>query len=236
VSVILSYTDSGVSYSLALAVLSMRGLDEPDELRLVGIQHKYLDGSGEDQIQGFQKVITLDFGVVSSPVARRFLAGFVQSEDKVVIYGNLVSRVINDSNLASQWVNDLEVGRRFILRLVDEFCYQSWSDGISGEDLMYFKAKVQIDGTAASPETFTTGSGKLSTMETGAVWPAFSSVTHKFHVSVDGSKYCQAVFALVDKATVSSGHVTFQLYVSDFGNPAADGKYYVDIAIFLQAI
>ncbi len=95
---------------------------------------------------------------------------------------------------------------------------------------------MKIEGTQASPEGFTTNSGKLAVQETGAAYPVFSDLTHVFTVQVNGAPYQDAKINIVGTPSISAGNITFQLAVSDAGATSSDGFYYADIAIFLQAI
>lgn len=100
---------------------------------------------------------------------------------------------------------------------------------------MYFLDDVEVTGTEASPETFTTNVGKLAVMSTGAPWPTFNASTHKFSVHPHGKQ--DARISLVNTPSVSGGNLTFQLAISDYGNPKpSDSKFYARITIFLQAI
>jgi hypothetical protein len=85
-TITLAYTESGTEYSQNFDMLSIRGLDDVDEVRIVGTQHFYLNGSVEEQIKGFQRIATLDFGVVHSFADRAFLYNFVRNPDRQIRY------------------------------------------------------------------------------------------------------------------------------------------------------
>jgi hypothetical protein len=86
VTVTLSYRESGTDYEQDFDVFSIRGLDDVDEVKIVGIQHFYLDGSVEEQIKGFQRVATIDFGVVRDFSLRNYLYNFVRNPDRQIRY------------------------------------------------------------------------------------------------------------------------------------------------------
>jgi len=103
------------------------------------------------------------------------------------------------------------------------------------DEIMYLKRHVKIEGTEASPETFTTNVGKLATDETAQNYPAFSDSTHVFHVEVNGTPYQDAKIHIITQPSISGGNITFTAAVSGSGNMSGDGYAYADIAIFLQA-
>jgi hypothetical protein len=85
-TITLSYRESGTNYSQDFVMLSIRGLDDVDEVKFVGTQHRYLSGAVEEQIKGFQRVATLDFGVVHSFADRTFLYNFVRNPVRQIRY------------------------------------------------------------------------------------------------------------------------------------------------------
>ena len=94
---------------------------------------------------------------------------------------------------------------------------------------------MNADATEASPETFTTNSGKLVLMETGVAFPSFSATTHKFFVLVKSSIGSSADYP-ISAVTESAGNLTFSTFPASGYVPAADGLLHANIAIWLQAI
>jgi len=233
IPVVLQYGATARSY----AALSLRGFDEPDEVRLIGRPHEYPDGSLDEQLRGFKRVITIDFGVLQNLADRIFILKFLNGAKRQVRTATQVAFVAleDPGRYANEWIDNLQHGKRFILRLIDEGVYTIFPTPATVTEIMYLKSKVEITGTQSSPEAFTTNSGKLATDETGQAYPTFNEATHVFHVSVNGAPYQEAHVNIVNKPTVSSGNITFQAAVQDGGKPAADGKFYADIAIYLQA-
>lgn len=221
----------------SFAALSVKGLDEPDDVRLVGVQHEYRNGVIAEQLQGFQRVITLDLGVLTDKDDRFFLLKFLTSSNRQLRTSSQLSFVslVDPERFANEWMDDIEHGRRFTLSLIDEQVYRVFPTIALETEIMYLKSKVEITGTQASPESFTTNSGKLATDETGNAYPTFNAATHVVHVSVNGAPYQEAHVNIIEKPAVSSGNISFQLAVQDGGKPASDGKFYADISIFLQA-
>lgn len=212
-------------------------MNYPDEVRIVGVQHRYLNGGMEEQTLGFNKIIEVDFGVIQNHEAAKFLHAFLFNERKTILYGAYVEDVVLDdpAHYENEWLDGVQVGRRFIGRFIGKHVYKQFTTPATTVETMYLKSKVEITGTADAPEQFETNVEKLLTDETGATYPAFNASTHVFHASIDGARYCESSFALVDKPTVVAGNLRFSIYRDDFGKPAADGKYYADIAIYLQA-
>lgn len=233
---ILQYDQGGISYSRTFETLVVKGMSEPDKLKKVGIIHDLLSGETQEQIQGFQKRIKIGFRPPFVPTTTRFLTKWFLATRKRILYGTLLSEGVTDETLVSSWLYDLEYGRSFEVDFYDEHVYRRWEDtGAIAETLMYFKRDVKIEGTEASPETFTTNSGKLALMQNGLPFPSFSDSTHDFLVALNAEKNCQATFAVVKgSVSVVTGNLTFQAFASDYGSPAGDGFFWVAIAIFLQ--
>jgi hypothetical protein len=238
VEVTLAYTYSGTTYSQAFDLLALKGMDEPDSLKRNAVVHEYLDGSMEEQIDGFFKSpITLSFNPTNSAYRRRFLVNWLIAERKWVVYGTYISEGVTDVELISQWIADIEHGRTFQVNLYDTHKYYDWQDEpAEADDLMYLKRNVKITGTSTSPQTFTTGTAPLDNpMDNTENWPAFSSTTHVPHVILTPTNDCQFVPCLVGLSTIVAGNVTFQAFVADMQVPSADGFFYVDVMIMLQA-
>ena len=218
--------------------LLIRGFDHPDECIIVGIQHELLNGSFSEQIRGFLRVLTIDLGVLNDRDDRNFLLDWAETETRQIRWGDdVVFATLEDpERLASEWFENLSFARNYTIRVIDNSVKQAFGLTSEGDDLMYFKAKVQITGTEASPQTLTTNSAPIATMETGSAWPTFNASTHKFHVEVDGSPYQSAPVYLANTPSVIGGNLTFQVAVGYGGNPSSDTLHYSDISIFLQAI
>jgi hypothetical protein len=228
------YTASGIIYSRTIELLSFRGMDEPDQLEKVGVVHECLDGSIVEQILGFRKIITATVRPITSALDRRFLVKFFLSNDRTIKYGNYISGVVCDEEMLAEWIEDCEHGREFTFRLTDTHVYHSWSDGVTGDDLLYMSAEIEITGTEETPQTLTTGQAPIEHMANGSDWPAFNDDTYDFvpiPVARDGTFYGVVKASIAETA----GSLSFQIFHSDTGNPASDGKFYCVIALFLQA-
>jgi hypothetical protein len=234
-NVTLEYTDASTT-SRAFTLLSMRGVDNFDEVQWAGQQFTHLDGSLTEEIVGFKRVFTLDFGVLTSLSDARFLLSFCAAPFKRIYFSSIVSSVtLDEPRMSFEWESDVQTGRRLVLRLVETVMHQ-WPDRqIEAEQLAYIKCKVKVEGTQTSPESFQTGTGKLATDETGQSYPTFSSATHVFSVLCNSAPYQEAHVNVTGLATVSGGKLNFNLAVQDSGKAFSDGYFYTDIVIIAQA-
>ena len=129
----------GNEYVRSFPLLAMRGVDDPDEFRIVGQQ--YVDPAGEisEQIIGFKRIMTLDFGVVSANLDggfedRKFLHAFLISEVRRIAY-NLGAgeewhvELYEPEQFSNEWLDDSMFARRFVLRLIDKGVLQIFPSG-----------------------------------------------------------------------------------------------------------
>jgi hypothetical protein len=241
-TVTLKYIDtSGAIKSETLSVLDVRGFDDPDEIQLVPpIVNRFMDGSTRTDFKGFRRAITIDCGVIHDEAVHRALLGFLRADVRSVTYENAgrgeeLIVATDTHSLTSMWIRGLAIGKRFLLRVIENAIRSVWTDytPASGVDIMHCKLKVEITGTQAAPETFVTNAGKLATMENGAQFPTISLLT--WVASVVAVSYQEAEVNIIGTPTNSGTNLTFQLAVSDAGKASSDGKYYADILVLLQA-
>jgi len=211
---------------------------EPDRLRKVSVVHEMLDGSVFEQIRGFNKIIEPRISPNTTPAQRRFLANWITSDDKIIAYGigssNVyISQVIHDKDLVSDWLDDCEYGREFNLELVDTHLYTQWDDGTL-EDNVIIKHDILLIGTSASPETFTTGSDKLTLDDAGKAFPSFNDTAYSYGIIAMMANGSQATMHST-KPTVSAGNLTFDMFYGDSYTPALDGNMYVSIYILQES-
>ena len=225
------YTESGNIYSRTIELLSFRGMDEPDQLRKIGVIHDLLDGGISEQVRGFNKIITAQVRAITTALDRRFMAAWIVSETKVLRYGNYISSVVSGKDLESQWLEDCEYGREFTLELIDLNLYTEWSDGVLSDETMYIKLKVEMsqDATETSPEVLTTNVGKLVVMENDDAFPPFNSTTHDHYISVLTSDGAAAVYPVA--YTVVANNIAISTFPMSGYVPATDGKLYANIGI-----
>lgn len=224
----LLYVQAGVTYSKTFEAMSLKGIDEPDRLRRNAVIHDYLTGTSEEQIDGFFKEpIEIEFKAGQDQISTRFLVSWYAASVKLFEYGYYVSQGTTDESLISDWLYECELGRAFTIKFWDEHKYYKFEDGIIPEADLYIKLKVVMDqdATQDSPESFTTNSGKLATMQNGDPWPSFNATTHDHYISILASDGSGAIFPAT--FSISSGDITITTF------PA--GSYLPDPANVLYA-
>lgn len=88
-TVSLQYTDeNGDNFKQDFNVMLMKGFTGPDEVQFVAVQHKLLNGGVSEQIRGFRRAVTFDFGVVEEQSDRLFIWEFLRHPRRRVVYGN----------------------------------------------------------------------------------------------------------------------------------------------------
>lgn len=116
----LKYTEDSVDYEQEFELLSVSGFDDIDKIELVGIQHRHLDGSVTENITGFRRVYTLDFGTVQDYAQQKFIADFIRNTDREITGElNYAPVVIDFQRFVSEWKDNLKVGKQFVVELID---------------------------------------------------------------------------------------------------------------------
>lgn len=103
-------------------VRAVRGLDDPDDvIYWPPLTGTHLDGSSRETITGRRRMISIDFGALTTKADRVWLENYVFADDKRVMATNdMVEVVMSDAtNLASTWLNDVSYFRAFSLRLIE---------------------------------------------------------------------------------------------------------------------
>jgi len=246
-SITLKYQDnsSGVIYTETFSPLRVKGFDPIDSLEdYPDMLHEIVDGSLIHQTVGIRRSFTIELGVVQ--VAKRlFVGNFWRSTAKWLIYTHddieeTIQVVRNEAILQTEWKDDTVLARYIVLYLKDKFILDEFPETRNfpiPEDGMYFKRKVLITGNSETPESFTTGSGKLATCDAPAgAWPYFDLTVQKYFIVVNGRVYQDCFFFLAGDESTSGGNLTFTVSRSDAGNPYAGVSFYADIVIFAQDI
>ncbi|HEY5614411.1 MAG TPA: hypothetical protein VIL52_00180, partial [Bacteroidota bacterium] len=122
----------------SFVVLNLRGFDEPDEIRLVGVQHGYRNGIVEEQLRGFKRVMTVDFGVLATQLDRLFVLNFLKSANRQIRTASQLAHVAleDPERFTNAWVEDIQHGSRFILRLIDQGVYRVFPTIATETDIM----------------------------------------------------------------------------------------------------
>lgn len=233
--VTLEYKQDGTTYSMVLDALSIKGITAPEDWELYCFQDTFLDGTIDEQILGFHRRISIGLFPLMDSASRSFVLGFIKGSQRYVQYDGERIEVspLEVEGLQAEESAQVYFATKYTLRLIERQLLKALPSDVSEVDPVYIKLKVEVTGTLASPETFTTNSGKLSTQESGSAYPTFDSSTYVY--SVVGKDYQEATISLIGKPTVSGSNLTFQLAISDMGKPSSDGKFYTDILILRQA-
>lgn len=144
----LKYFSGGTEYERSFPLLAFRGVDDPDEFRIVGQQYVDPAGAITEQIIGFRRIMTLDFGVVQSFDDRIFLQRFLTSETRRIAYdlgageewyvelypANVPAEGgsnggYEQERFSNEWLDGSIFGRRFVLKLVDKSVLQIFPVG-----------------------------------------------------------------------------------------------------------
>lgn len=106
-----------------LTVLAERGMSDPDSVEFwPATQHRYLDGTMKDQIQGFRRKIWLDVGVVASATDRKSILYWMIDNNRTVDYltETIVPLCLADvGGYENEWKYDCSLLRYFTFRLLE---------------------------------------------------------------------------------------------------------------------
>jgi len=98
-------------------------MDDPEEIIFwPPVVDKRIDGSLYENFTAFQRVITINFGVVQSQALREFLFLWARKTDRRVVLGSEELAVVleNPTSFGNTWVNDLETQRAFQVRVIEK--------------------------------------------------------------------------------------------------------------------
>lgn len=115
-----SYTAGGVPYSFYHNCLAVKGVDAPDEWEfLPNAPRMLLDGSLDENILGYRRIVTIDTGVVTDAVQRARIFAFLRNPGRSMTYAGSTMTVTLEGaeSYAAEWLHGAETGRRYILRL-----------------------------------------------------------------------------------------------------------------------
>ncbi len=119
----LRYASGGGTAAATLPVLAVRGYDEPDEWELYPpVQRTLLDGTIDEKITGFRRIITIDFGVLGEPAQRAALFAFLRAPARSICYHGAETAVAIDGldTYANEWIDGIGVARRYRVRLKEK--------------------------------------------------------------------------------------------------------------------
>jgi len=220
--------------------LAVRGLDEPDIIELVPPLQLYAaDGHILEYIKGFRRCPFVTLGVLQEEADRTFILNFLQANDRWIYFGTGVASVycvlLDPEGFANEWKHDTSIMRYYDIQLLENVTYTVWPELVepTADELLYIKSKVEITGTEASPQTFTTNAGALATDDTGNPYPAINLAAYA--VTVILTEHQDSLVNRISDITQSGTDIAFTVAHSDVGNAYSDGKWYATISIALQA-
>jgi hypothetical protein len=234
----------GNNYIQTFNVLFVRGMDLPYKWNFIPPEayYKFPDGSARTNYVGFQRIIAVELTALDSNEA--FIEAFLQSVTRILTYQgiNFVPEdcvvVYESSAFNDEWFDDFKHTKKYVFELIESSIHQVWPvpTPIVITDIMYIAKKVKIEGTQATPELFTTNSGKLQYNYGTTPFPNISVTGYNVTIMCNAAPYQDAKVNQVGDITQSGLNIAFYLAVSDTGNPSSDGFFYADLTIGLQAI
>ena len=108
--------------SQAFTVQGLTGFDDVDEIGfVVGMDGKGLDGTHPQSILAFQRIVTIDFGVILDKTLRTWLAAFALSNDQHVIYATEDMPVVLETPnaIADIFVDGFQNARQYIWKFIE---------------------------------------------------------------------------------------------------------------------
>lgn len=233
------YRSGSTVYSRTFTILAEKGLTDPDEVEIVGTQDEMSDGSLEETIEGFRRIVTVNLGVQSAAADRAFIFEWLRYPDRWIDnspYASVVLALADPAGFENDWKDGSVYQRYHNLRLRETSIHQTWPEAIEPveTETLYISDWIEITGNEASPQTLTTNSGALATMADGNAWPAINLAAYTVTVLIS-ERQGRAVHQ-VGAVTQSGANISWTVALKGSGNPYADGKFYANFTIGLQAI
>ena len=100
-------------------VKSVKGLDSPDEIELwPAIQDELLDGILDDDILGYRRIVTIEFGVIDDDALKAFIVNFMISSQKILIYNaeEVQVSMYDPKGYTYEWREDIKFASALTLR------------------------------------------------------------------------------------------------------------------------
>ena len=224
--------------------LSVRGSDTPFKVRFVPPEafYKSVDGSSRTNYQGFQRIIQVELGAINAD--EDFIRAFFQAASKSFAYqgSNIIAEevqvVYESPSFEDTWFDNFKYTKKYVFELTENTVRTEWPSPLQPilVDIVYLAKNIKVEGTQATPETFITNSGKLNYNYGTTKFPGISLLSYIVSISCNATPMQDAKCNQVGDVTQSGSNISFQLAVSDSGNPAPDGFYYFDLQINLQQI
>ena len=126
--------DVEVCIGNAYSTLGTRGLTHAEEIsKWPGQQWECVDGSSIELISTNRRIVTINFGVLTSTTDQTFLNSFFDATDKVIFFENDECQVVNESANAfgNEWLDGVEYARNYTMRFKEKTAWTtpppSWS-------------------------------------------------------------------------------------------------------------
>ena len=89
-----TFTIVDTAETLAFTPLSVRGFDDVDDFRLVTTSRRVAtNGEVSQRALGFQRLITVALGCVTSPTSQQFLVRWLRAAERSLTYGSETAQV-----------------------------------------------------------------------------------------------------------------------------------------------
>jgi hypothetical protein len=245
-AITLKYVNSGVTYSRAFSALLVKGFKPGDGHVVFPAQYTvHLNGNLRKKQAGFRRVFDIDLGVLTSDDDLTAAAEWLASENQYLTftYGSTTEtdlRVVDrHPDYESEWLNNVEIGRRVVIRCEEaaiRSTYPSGSSPTPPTETMYFKKGVAITGTPSSPQTLTFGSGALAATESAGAFPTVNGAIQVYAIEVEGEQDAHCYKVKGSESINGSGYVTFTAAHSQGGNAHTDDAFYATIKLTVQTI
>ena len=244
-SATLRYLDNlGNVQKKTFEVLHVWGLDMPGKFKYIPPEafYKIVDGSSRTDYRAWQRIIQVELGVINAD--EDYLQAYFKSIASSFAYqgSNIIAeevQVVSEISVEDTWLEDFKFTKIFNFEILENVARTVWPTSPSRpkENMIgYIIHNVKVEGTQSAPETFTTNVGKLLYNYGTTPFDSISLLSFIPIITCNSSPKQDAKCNQVGDITQSGSNITFQLAVSDGGNPSPDGFYYFDILIALQEI
>lgn len=105
------------------SVLGIKGVTEPESIVYwPPITDMLLDGSSYEKIIGYKRLVTVQFGVVSTKSDRVFISTFCRNATKRIFYSNDEVEVVLQSaaGIEADWLDGVDFAKAFTLRFIEK--------------------------------------------------------------------------------------------------------------------
>ena len=227
----------------AFDALYVKGFDSPDHVKFVpSIIYNIIDGSKKTAFRGFKRVITFRLAALNE--YEDYIRGWTQAFIKSLIYKGISITpeeavvILETPELLNEWLDGYEHAKQYTITVIENRVRQIFPDlPLLVEDNMtgIIVYNIEVVGTQASPEVFTTNVGKLQYQHGTTQFPAINLAANKVSILFDLDQ--SWMFNRVGTITQSGSDITFSLATSDAGQlSAGSSTLKATFVILIQAI